>query len=161
MTAPRTCGPCDACCWALAITTEPIIGQKEMWVPCRFLAVAPEHGCGIYHSRPPMCQRWRCAWLAGHLADDMRPHESGVLAWGEYDEERGGAFRVVLGLRDTPEVDERAFAVALDAEAHGARVVLHLRRDYWSRADYLTNLCEWLVWHHDTRYLGASEGGTP
>lgn len=71
----RACGPCDLCCVELEIDVPEL--RKKARVSCQHLAAA---GCGIYASRPPVCQQFLCGWrLFEDLGDDWRPDLSGVL----------------------------------------------------------------------------------
>jgi hypothetical protein len=72
----RACGPCNACCVELKIDVAEL--RKKARVPCQHLTAA---GCGIYASRPPVCQQFLCGWrLFEDMGDDWRPDRSGVLA---------------------------------------------------------------------------------
>ena len=71
----RRCGPCNACCVELKIATPEL--QKKARAPCQHLTAA---GCGIYASRPAVCQQFLCGWrLFEELGDDWRPDLSGVM----------------------------------------------------------------------------------
>jgi hypothetical protein len=71
----RVCGPCNVCCVELKIEVPEL--RKQARVPCQHLT-AP--GCGIYTSRPPVCQKFLCGWrLFEDLSDDWRPDLSGVM----------------------------------------------------------------------------------
>jgi len=71
----RVCGPCKACCVELKIDVPEL--RKQARVACQHLT-AP--GCGIYASRPPVCQQFLCGWrLFEELGDDWRPDLSGVM----------------------------------------------------------------------------------
>lgn len=71
----RACGPCNACCVVLKIATPEL--HKKARVPCSHLIAA---GCGIYASRPNVCQQFLCGWrLFDELGNDWRPDLSGVL----------------------------------------------------------------------------------
>jgi hypothetical protein len=72
----RTCGACSVCCEHLTID-EPEL-EKPAGLLCRHCGVGS--GCGIYSSRPPMCQTWFCGWRVVYwLSDAMRPDRSGIL----------------------------------------------------------------------------------
>jgi hypothetical protein len=50
---------------------------KPAGEPCPHLCAA---GCGIYARRPPVCRRFRCAWLQEPtLPESLRPDRCGVL----------------------------------------------------------------------------------
>lgn len=71
----RVCGPCTVCCTALKIETPQL--RKAADMPCKHLCGT---GCGIYETRPPVCQQFLCGWrLFPELTDDWRPDLSGVL----------------------------------------------------------------------------------
>ena len=71
----RRCGPCNACCVELKIAAPEL--HKKARVPCQHLTAA---GCGIYASRPGVCQQFLCGWrLFEELGDDWRPDLSGVM----------------------------------------------------------------------------------
>lgn len=73
--ARRTCGPCTACCRELKIDVPEL--KKKAGVDCPHLTAA---GCGIYATRPPVCQGFLCGWrLFEELDDSWRPDISGVL----------------------------------------------------------------------------------
>lgn len=71
----RTCGACNACCWALKIDDPEL--QK---VP---VAVCPnwkaEQRCLIYEDRPHTCRTFHCGWRAMPLGDEWRPDLCGIL----------------------------------------------------------------------------------
>jgi hypothetical protein len=71
----RICGPCTVCCTALKIETPEL--HKAGGTPCKHLCSA---GCGIYETRPSVCQQFLCGWrLFPELTDNWRPDLSGVL----------------------------------------------------------------------------------
>jgi hypothetical protein len=71
----RACGPCNACCVELKIEVPEL--RKRARVACRHLTTS---GCGIYASRPPVCQQFLCGWRRfEELDDDWRPDRSGVM----------------------------------------------------------------------------------
>lgn len=71
----RACGPCTVCCTVLKIETPQL--RKPADTPCKHLCAT---GCGIYETRPPVCQQFLCGWrLFAELGDDWRPDLSGVL----------------------------------------------------------------------------------
>jgi hypothetical protein len=50
---------------------------KPAGEPCPHLCAG---GCGIYAGRPPVCRRFRCAWLQElTLPESLRPDRCGVL----------------------------------------------------------------------------------
>jgi hypothetical protein len=71
----KTCGECDACCVDLKIDTPEF--RKKAGVTCPHLAGT---GCGIYATRPKVCQEFLCGWrLLPELGPEWRPDRSGVL----------------------------------------------------------------------------------
>lgn len=73
--AKRVCGPCTVCCTVLKIETVEL--RKAAGTPCQHLCGT---GCGIYETRPSVCQQFLCGWrLFPELKDDWRPDLSGVL----------------------------------------------------------------------------------
>jgi len=71
----RECGPCKACCEVLKIDVPEL--KKKAHVLCRFHTGT---GCGIYETRPPVCQHFLCGWrLFAELDDGWRPDLSGAL----------------------------------------------------------------------------------
>ncbi|HWU55658.1 MAG TPA: hypothetical protein VN175_09165 [Rhizomicrobium sp.] len=73
--ANRACDACTVCCTELKIDTPQL--RKPAGTPCRHLCAA---GCGIYATRPLVCQQFLCGWrLFAELTDDWRPDRSGVL----------------------------------------------------------------------------------
>lgn len=85
----RRCGPCNVCCVELKIAAPEL--HKKARVPCQHLTAA---GCGIYASRPGVCQQFLCGWrLFEDLGDDWRPDLSGVLAMRKAPDELPAAWR--------------------------------------------------------------------
>jgi hypothetical protein len=71
----RHCDACTVCCTELKIETPSF--RKAAGTACNHLSAA---GCGIYETRPPVCQQFLCGWrLFAELTDDWRPDISGVL----------------------------------------------------------------------------------
>lgn len=76
--AMRACGPCTACCTAVAVPEL----EKGAYQPCVHLCGS---GCGIYAERPASCRRFECQWLQGMLEMDggvdaaLRPDACGVM----------------------------------------------------------------------------------
>ena len=68
----RECGPCTACCTALAIAEL----NKPTFQSCSHLC---DTGCDIYARRPGSCADYQCLWLQGHLAEEDRPDLLGVI----------------------------------------------------------------------------------
>jgi hypothetical protein len=73
--AKRRCDSCTVCCTELKIEAPQL--RKAANTPCPHLCGT---GCGIYETRPPVCQQFLCGWrLFAELTDDWRPDLSGVL----------------------------------------------------------------------------------
>ena len=75
----RSCGECHACCVVLGFEARPDEAPfaKPAGEPCPHLCAA---GCSIYVGRPPVCRRFRCAWLQEPtLPRSMRPDRCGVM----------------------------------------------------------------------------------
>ncbi|RMG14857.1 MAG: hypothetical protein D6731_09565 [Planctomycetota bacterium] len=73
-TAPRRCGPCQACCTAYPI--EGLLEESPRWVPCHHRKA---QGCSVYPRRPDGCATFRCAWLDGWGSEGQRPDLLGLL----------------------------------------------------------------------------------
>jgi hypothetical protein len=74
----RECGECTVCCKVLPVDTKEF--RKTSGVLCQHCREGV--GCGIYHSRPPVCRDWYCGWrLLPYLPDDWRPDRSGVIVY--------------------------------------------------------------------------------
>lgn len=87
--AKRACGPCTVCCTALKIETPEL--RKPAGTPCKHLCGS---GCGIYETRPPVCQQFLCGWrLFPELTADWRPDLSGVLVMRKAPTELPPAWR--------------------------------------------------------------------
>jgi len=87
--AKRRCDTCTVCCTELKIETEEF--RKPANTPCKHLCGA---GCGIYETRPPVCQQFLCGWrLFAELTDDWRPDLSGVLVMRKAPGELPPAYR--------------------------------------------------------------------
>ena len=87
--ARRQCGPCTACCVELKIETPEL--RKKARLSCPHLSSA---GCGIYATRPPVCQQFLCGWrLFKEMGDDWRPDLSGILAMRKAPEELPAAWQ--------------------------------------------------------------------
>jgi hypothetical protein len=86
--AKRQCGPCTACCVELKIDTPEL--RKKARLPCPHLGA----GCGIYPTRPPVCQQFLCGWrLFEDMGNDWRPDRSGILAMRKAPNELPPAWR--------------------------------------------------------------------
>jgi len=79
MTTKRECGPCEACCFAMAMDHPKL--KKPSFCRCR-LAKEDAPGCAVYgngHLQPSTCRSYKCLWLLGFVPEDMRPDEAGVI----------------------------------------------------------------------------------
>jgi len=74
----RKCGPCNACC---TIMDVPAVNSPEFQT-CGFLSTQGGgwKRCTIYAERPPVCQEFKCAWLAGMGRSKDRPNQSKIFA---------------------------------------------------------------------------------
>jgi hypothetical protein len=73
--AKRACDACTVCCTELKIETPEF--RKAASTACKHLCGT---GCGIYETRPAVCQQFLCGWrLFPELTDDWRPDLSGIL----------------------------------------------------------------------------------
>lgn len=79
---PRRCGPCAACCTALAVHEI----DKPHFTPCRHAKPVPNGSCGIYERRPRSCTTFKCLWLRGEVGTRKdRPDRIGlVLATADF-----------------------------------------------------------------------------
>jgi hypothetical protein len=84
----RQCGPCTVCCVELKIDTPEL--RKKPRTACAHLSAV---GCGIYTTRPPVCQQFLCGWrLFEEMGDDWRPDRSGILAMRKAPDELPAAW---------------------------------------------------------------------
>lgn len=74
----RSCGPCRACCVHLDIPDDMVCrGPKPARTPCPHLRA---EGCNIYATRPDLCAKFQCMWLANpSWPREWRPRESKLL----------------------------------------------------------------------------------
>jgi hypothetical protein len=87
--AKRRCDTCTVCCTELKIEAQEF--RKPANTSCEHLCGA---GCGIYATRPPVCQQFLCGWrLFAELTDDWRPDLSGVLVMRKAPGELPPAYR--------------------------------------------------------------------
>jgi hypothetical protein len=120
---PRTCGGCRACCITLGFEARPEESPfaKPAGEPCRHLCAS---GCGIYNDRPPVCRRFRCAWLQeATLPDSLRPDRCGVL-FAMNDNLLGDGFAVYAYELRPGAADRRAVARVIQRVAAEATVFL-------------------------------------
>jgi len=129
----RTCGECRACCVVLGFEARPDEASfaKPAGEACRHLGPT---GCSIYPERPPVCRRFRCAWLQEQsLPASLRPDRCGVM-FAMNDSVLGPGFAVYAyelhaGAADRPPVARVIRQVAAEApvilvRAGGRREVL-------------------------------------
>lgn len=108
---PRSCGTCTACCSSLVIEelSKPAftacahdcsVGSGGCDAVTKASDKALEDsekgsggnsggGCAIYADRPGSCRSFRCLWLDGHLGDDDRPDQLGVIFTTTFDQQVG------------------------------------------------------------------------
>lgn len=76
----RSCGECQACCYAIAIHLNVSIDQpndKPNYSTCPHQC---EKGCGIYNNRPGECRTYSCLWQNGVITnEEYRPDRFGVI----------------------------------------------------------------------------------
>lgn len=71
----RQCGGCTVCCKELTIDSAEL--KKPPGILCGHCTGA---GCGIYQSRPPVCDGFYCGWRLMPLLDEgWRPDRSEIL----------------------------------------------------------------------------------
>ncbi|HXJ03187.1 MAG TPA: hypothetical protein VNH44_18350 [Micropepsaceae bacterium] len=75
LVADRECGGCTVCCKHLEIDTPQL--KKPSRVLCPHCHEAA--GCGIYATRPSVCESWYCGWRKFPLGDSWRPDRCGIL----------------------------------------------------------------------------------
>jgi hypothetical protein len=76
----RTCGECEECCRGVAVAEL----NKPSHTPC---VHQTGKGCAIYGDHPTECKDYKCAWLQGHLPEEMRPDMIGILVDAEGGDE--------------------------------------------------------------------------
>ncbi|MEL7088668.1 MAG: hypothetical protein AAGL98_09555 [Planctomycetota bacterium] len=88
---PRSCGSCTACCSSLIIEelSKPAFTACEHDCSASNCGKSYGGGCAIYEDRPDSCRSFRCLWLDGHLGQDDRPDELGVIFTTTFDEQVG------------------------------------------------------------------------
>ncbi len=105
---------------------------KAAGEPCPHLCPA---GCGIYAERPPVCRRFRCAWLQEtDLPPSLRPDRCGVL-FAMNGNVLGEGFAVYAYELRPGAAEDRAVADVMEQVAARAPVIL-VRAD--SRREVLT-----------------------
>jgi hypothetical protein len=68
----RTCGECQACCYATRIDEL----KKPAFQRCELQC---DTGCSKYDGRPDECRNYKCTWLIGFSGADARPDKLGVM----------------------------------------------------------------------------------
>ena len=78
----RTCGKCSMCCHLLDI--PELSKPANRW--CEYCK--PGHGgCGVYETRPEVCEKFKCLWLEGWLTQDYwQPQKARMVAFGSTDD---------------------------------------------------------------------------
>lgn len=69
----RSCGSCNLCCTVQGV--EEL--AKPINVKCEHLS--PMGRCGCYATRPESCRTYKCLWLRGHLAENLKPVRSRMV----------------------------------------------------------------------------------
>lgn len=65
------------CCKVLDINDPEFTKPGGVW--CQHIVHGK--GCGIYATRPGVCQRYQCAWsISPHMADEWRPDRAKFVA---------------------------------------------------------------------------------
>lgn len=72
--APRECGACSACCYAIPVRDAALRKAGHRLCPHQ-----GERGCGIYEARPESCREFRCMWLGGWGRLSDRPDRLGLV----------------------------------------------------------------------------------
>jgi hypothetical protein len=132
--ATRNCGDCHACCVTLGFEARPDESPfaKPAGEPCPHLCSG---GCGIYADRPPVCRRFRCAWLQeSTLPASLRPDRCGVL-FAMNENLLGEGFAVYAYELRPAAADSRAVARTIRRVAAQTTVIL-IRAD--GRREVLT-----------------------
>jgi len=77
----RSCGECQACCYALPVyKSDADVDSGLPMSPARSLCPHQcEKGCAIYEDRPGPCATYSCMWLLGWAAEDDRPDKLGLI----------------------------------------------------------------------------------
>lgn len=70
MQVDRQCGSCSACCYTYEI--EEMKKPEHKW--CKYALKG--RGCSVYSKRLDVCKNFRCSWLNGFEAKDLRPDKS-------------------------------------------------------------------------------------
>ncbi len=73
MSTERKCDGCTLCCKTHGI--YELTKAAGRW--CIYCRVG--EGCAVYDTRPPSCQRFECAWLAGFGLPEYRPDKTGIV----------------------------------------------------------------------------------
>jgi hypothetical protein len=119
----RSCGECRACCVVLGFEAGPDEASfaKPAGEPCRHLCPM---GCSIYSDRPPVCRRFRCAWLQERsLPAALRPDRCGVM-FAMNDSVLGPGFAVYAYELTPGAADRRPVTRLIERVAEEAPVIL-------------------------------------
>ncbi len=105
----RSCEACTLCCKVMAIDEPELKKPKGEW--CKHCK--PGKGCGIYESRPPLCQAFACAWLVDpSLGPEWYPKRCKMVLHVTGNASAGGRFDVNVDAsypnawREAPYFDE-------------------------------------------------------
>jgi Fe-S-cluster containining protein len=72
----RNCNDCGVCCTGL-LPGEAYGKKFDLDIPCHYLK---GKSCSIYESRPPVCVKYQCAWVADEsIPDNLDPRITGAL----------------------------------------------------------------------------------
>jgi Fe-S-cluster containining protein len=116
----RSCGTCHKCC----IHTPVAAFNKPADTPCLHLNVLQSCGaCGIYNERPSECRAYRCSWLDGSLAEELKPDECGLLL-ETVEIFHPKPLKLLLGFENEPGAIERAAAVLNRSVVNGKVAII-------------------------------------
>jgi len=76
---PRACNSCNACCVLPGINHFKKLPHR----PCQHLNQR-KRKCGIYATRPGVCEEYYCLWIMGNFETDDRPDKIGAVV-GAFD----------------------------------------------------------------------------
>lgn len=119
----RRCGPCTACCTALAVDA---IGKDE-FRPCAMLRPG-RGGCKVYETRPESCREWKCMWLLGTGEASHRPDKLGIVLDVQWSEPIQAYFLKVFEVRPGAHKTPAAEALIKSIASAGPEVVAVLIR---------------------------------
>lgn len=105
--AERTCGACQACCFAIAVYPE---GRTEKALTPAFERCRHQSadGCDVYAVRPKPCADFKCMWLLGWASGRDRPDRLGLIFEAHVDYPDAVAITEVFrGARHTKHAQKR------------------------------------------------------